>query len=248
MKLWTAVAQTVTQDDTSAGRAFDLVIQALIVLSLVAFSVETLPNLPGHWRRALRAFEVATVAVFTVEYLVRFAVAERKLRFVFSFYGVVDALAILPFYVARGVDLRSLRIFRLFRLIRVLKLLRYGRAAEHFRLAFHAIKAELTLFLIACSFFLYLSSVGIYYFERVAQPEAFGSVFASMWWAVATLTTVGYGDVYPVTAGGKVFTTLILFIGLGVIAVPAGLIASALSQVFQREAAETQESVGDVGG
>lgn len=227
--------RVVTRDDTPAGRAFDLAIQGLIVLSLVAFSVETIPDLPDHWRRALGAFEVFTVAVFTVEYLVRLAVAERKLAFVFSFYGLIDLLSILPFYVARGVDLRSLRILRLFRLIRVLKLIRYGRAVEHFRLAFSAIRAELTLFLVACAILVYLASVGIYYFERGVQPEAFGSVFASMWWAVATLTTVGYGDVYPVTAGGKAFTTAILFVGLGVIAVPAGLIASALSEVWREE-------------
>lgn len=225
----------VTRDDTSAGRVFNLVVQVLIILSLIAFSIETLPDLSERLRRALRIFEVLTVVVFTAEYLVRLSAAERKLAFVFSFYGLVDLIAILPFYVARGIDLRSLRIFRLFRLIRVLKLLRYGRAVEHFRLAFSAIRAELTLFLVACAFLVYLASVGIYYFEREAQPESFGSVFACMWWAVSTLTTVGYGDVYPVTPGGKAFTTLVLLVGLGVIAVPAGLVASALSEVSRGE-------------
>ncbi|MBE9080534.1 ion transporter [Romeria aff. gracilis LEGE 07310] len=145
-----------------------------------------------------------------------------------------------------SIDLRSLRIFRLFRLARMLKLLRYGRAVDHFRMAFITIRTELTLFLITCAFVIYLASVGIYYFERVAQPETFGSVFDCMWWAVATLTTVGYGDVYPVTAGGKVFTTLILFIGLGIIAVPAGLISSALSEVWREEAeADKRFTEGD---
>lgn len=236
----------VTRDDTPAGRAFDLAIQVLIVLSLAAFAVETLPDLPERWRRLLRGFEIVTIVVFTAEYFARLVAAERKLAFIFSFYGLIDLFAILPFYVAQGIDLRSLRVFRLFRLIRVLKLLRYGRAAEHFRLAFSAIRAELVLFLVACAFLVYLASVGIYYFERAAQPETFGSVFACMWWAVATLTTVGYGDVFPVTVGGKAFTTGILMIGLGVVAVPAGLIASALSEIW-REEAETIQSEEGIG-
>ena len=186
-------------------------------------------------RQVLFVIEVATVAVFTVEYLLRLWLAERKARFVFSFYGIIDLLAILPFYVARGLDLRAFRAFRLLRLLRALKVVRYSRAIEHFRLAFEAIRAELTVFAVACLVVIYTSSVGIYYFESAAQPETFGSVFSSMWWAVATLTTVGYGDVYPVTVGGRLFTALILLIGLGVIAVPSGLFASALTQVLRRE-------------
>lgn len=225
----------VERDDTPAGRVFDLSIQVLIVISLVSFSIETLPDLSTSMRRWLRAFEVFTVVVFTAEYLTRLAVAERKASFVFSFWGIVDLMAILPFYVASGVDLRSVRAFRMLRLIRLFKMLRYRRAADHFRAVFDEIKDELALFSFACVVLIYLSSVGIYYFERVSQPDAFGSVFASMWWAVATLTTVGYGDVYPVTIGGKLFTTLILFVGLSIIAVPAGLVSSAMQKVWRRE-------------
>ena len=92
------------------------------------------------------------------------------------------------------------------------------------------IKEELFLFLILSSFLLFLSAVGIFYFENPAQPEVFASVFHSLWWAVATLTTVGYGDIYPITVGGKIFTSIMLFIGLGIVAVPTGLIASALTK------------------
>ena len=99
----------IEDSDTLGGRLFDLVIQSLIILSLVAFSIETLPNLPIATRQYLRGFEIATVAIFTVEYLLRVLVADRKLRFVFSFFGFVDLLSILPFYIALGVDLRSVR-------------------------------------------------------------------------------------------------------------------------------------------
>ena len=100
--------------------------------------------------------------------------------------------------------------------------------------AFSEIKKELIIFLIGTIFFIYLSSIGIYYFESQAQPELFKSVFHSMWWAVTTLTTVGYGDMYPVTIGGKLFTTLIVFIGMGMVAVPTGLFASAVSKTFKK--------------
>ncbi len=229
------IRSVVQETETPLGRSFDLTIQTLIVLSVVSFSIETLPDLSPTARQVLRGIEVATVAAFTAEYGLRFWLAERKWAFVFSFYGIVDLLAIAPFYIVRGLDLRSIRVFRLFRLLRLLKVTRYSRAVSRFRQAFGDIRSELAVFLVACVFVVYVASVGIYYFESKAQPDVFGSVFSSMWWAVATLTTVGYGDAYPVTAGGRVFTALILAVSLGVIAVPSGLIASSLSEVLREE-------------
>lgn len=227
--------QIINDSDTRAGRIFDLAIQFLIVLSLITFSIETLPNLSGTARAVLRVIEVGTVIVFSVEYVLRVFYAERRLRFIFSFYGLIDLLAILPFYIASGIDLRSVRVFRLLRLFRVLKFVRYGQAMKRLRIALASVKAELILFVITCGFLIYFASVGIYYFEREAQPEAFSSVFHCMWWAISTLSTVGYGDVYPITLGGKVFTSVILLIGLGMVAVPSGIIASALTNVLRNE-------------
>lgn len=220
----------IENSDTRAGRAFDLSIQALIVLSLVAFSVGTLPSLPESIRTALDVFEVCCILVFTAEYLARIAVADKKLSYIFSFLGLIDLLAILPFYLMSGLDLRAVRAFRLLRLVRVLKLARYSAAARRFHKAFLLAREELILFVLVASIMLYLAAVGIYYFEHEAQPEAFQSVFHSLWWAVATLTTVGYGDVYPITAGGRIFTAFVLFVGLGIVAIPAGMVATALSR------------------
>lgn len=212
-----------------------LALQVLIVASMLAFAVETLPDLTERQRRALEWFEVFTVAVFTFEYLVRLATAPKPLKFAVSFFGIVDLLAVLPFYLQLGFDLRSLRAFRLMRLFRLLKLGRYNRAIQRFHRAAVIAREELVLFLSAAGIVLYLAAVGIYQFEHEAQPEVFVSVFDGLWWAVATLTTVGYGDVYPITAGGKCFTFGILLIGLGIVAVPAGLVASALSEAREIE-------------
>ena len=218
----------IEETDTTAGRYFDLFIQFLIILSLITFSISTIPDLRPLTARVLRYFEIFSVTVFTVEYLMRIYVADRKLGYIFSFFGLIDLFAILPFYLTYAIDLRSLRILRLFRLFRIIKMLRYQKAVLRYKNAFKEIKTELIIFLTATCFLLYIASVGIYYFEHTARPEAFKSIFHSLWWAVATLTTVGYGDIYPVTTGGKIFTFFILMIGLSVVALPAGLFADAL--------------------
>lgn len=227
--------QVIEESDTSLGRGFDLFIQSLIILSLIAFSIETLPNLSDSVQYWLRGFEILSVLIFSAEYIVRVYVATPRSRYVFSFFGIVDIAAVLPFYIGTGVDLRSIRSFRLLRLFRIFKLVRYSAAVRRFHVALTIAKEEIVLFLGATLILLYLAAVGIYYFESDAQPEQFGSVFHSLWWAVATLTTVGYGDAYPITVGGRVFTFVILLIGLGVISVPAGLVASALAKARQLE-------------
>lgn len=230
-----SLRRIVEKGDTRAGRAFDWTVQGLVLVSLVSFSLETLPHLSPLWRRVLDAIETTTVAVFTLEYLLRVFVAERKTAYIFSFFGLVDLLAILPFYVAGGLDLRAVRIVRFFRVFRLLKLARYRRAGERLVKAFLLVREELVLFLTAALILLYLAAVGIYFFEHEAQPEHFASVFDGIWWAAVTLSTVGYSDVYPVTAGGRFFTVCVLLLGLGIVAVPTGLFASALARVREAE-------------
>ncbi|MCF6262584.1 MAG: ion transporter [Xanthomonadales bacterium] len=227
--------QIIEENNSASGKAFDLIIQVLIVLSLISFSVETLPNLEPDTRTFLHRFEIFTVIIFSFEYLSRILVASNKRGYIFSFFGILDLLAILPFYLSTGVDLRSLRIFRLLRLVRILKFARYSAAAKRFHRAFILAKEELVLFLFVTLILIFLAGVGIYYFENPVQPESFASIFHSLWWAISTLTTVGYGDIYPVTVGGKLFTFGILLIGLGIVAVPAGVLASALAKAREME-------------
>jgi len=229
----------VESSDSYIGRGFDFTVQALVVLSTISFTLETLPDLTVEQHQLFRYLEISFVAIFTIEYFLRIWVAKSRTGFIFSFYGLVDAVAILPFYLALGFDLRGVRALRLLRLFRILKLARYSQAITRLGLAFKLAREELVLFLAMSVVVIYLAAVGIYYFERDVQPEAFASIPHAMWWAVVTLTTVGYGDLYPVTAGGKVFTFLILFVGLGLVAVPAGIIASALSKARELHTQDT---------
>lgn len=241
MSLRYRVRNIVDSQETDGGRIFDWFVVSLIVVSLVTFSIETLPNLPDQWVEGLQVVEIGIVSVFVVEYVLRLWVAKQRIRFVFSFYGMIDLIAILPALLATGMDFLSVRAFRLIRVVRLLKLVRYTSAVERFRRAIRRAKEELILFTGFTFVLLWISAVGIYYFENDAQPEHFASVFHSLWWALATLTTVGYGDIVPITVGGKIFTFVILLIGLSVVAVPAGIMSSALSRDIDRTVAEHKE-------
>lgn len=210
------------------GRSIAFTIYGLIILSAVAISLETVQTLPAELRRALRWIEYLVLAIFTVEYALRLVCSPRPLRYAFSFWGLVDVLSIVPALLFLLPDAQSIRSLRLLRLIRLIKLFHANRAMDRLSRAFEKNRAELVIFTFIALVVLYLSAVGIYLFEHEAQPQTFGSIPAALWWALATLTTVGYGDVYPVTLAGRAFTGLVLLVGLGVIAVPAGLITAAL--------------------
>ena len=169
----------------------------MVVLSLIAFSIETLPDLNPRIVRLLNWFEAICVIVFSVEYLLRVYVATPRTKYIFSFFGIIDFLAIIPYYIGLGVDLRSMRAFRLLRIFRILKLARYSSATRRFHLALNIAREELILFGCVTLILLYLAAVGIHYFESEAQPATFGSVFHCLWWAVSTLTTVGYPLILP---------------------------------------------------
>ena len=223
---------------TKLGHRIELFIQFLIISSIINFTVQTLPNINPTYQKVSNSIEVVSVFFFSLEYFLRLLSSKKPFKFIFSFFGIVDLLAILPFYLTLGTDLKSLRAVRLFRLLRLLKFLRYGDTLKNLKQSFDNVKKELILFSAATLLLIYFSSVGIYFFENEAQPDAFSSVFSAMWWSVATLTTVGYGDIYPITTGGKIFSTFIVFIGLGLVAVPTGLIASSLTQALNKKSSD----------
>ena len=216
-------------------RKIEFLSQIVVLFSLITFTLEPDRELASH--AIFRISEIIVVTLFTIEYLARVYVSKNKKRYMLSFYGLTDLLAILPAIITLGfVDLRFARIFRLLRLLRILKFVRYTRSINILQRAFRDIRGELMIFLFLTVVVVYISSVGIYYFEHKAQPDSFGSIGESLWWSIVTLTTVGYGDAYPITTGGRVFTTFILFIGLGIVAIPSGLLASSLQSARRKKA------------
>ena len=228
----------IEDNTTRKGRIFDYFIQILILISLVAFSIETLPDNSLQTKKILGTIELISIVIFSIEYVLRIYVAEKPLKYIFSFYGLVDILSILPFYLSATFNLKALRAFRIFRIFRAFKLVRYNKALNRFSMAFTIIKEELVLFFMITLILVFLTSSGIYFFENEAQPQVFSSLFHSLWWSIVTLTTVGYGDVYPITLGGKIFTFFVLIIGVGIVTIPAGLVATALTKARTLEEKE----------
>lgn len=218
--------------ESRVGQAFDLVMIFLVALSLVGMTLETLRNLP-HWeRQALAAVNAFVMVAFTIEYILRVWTAPDRFRYVRSFWGIVDLAAFLPFWLSFAAGSQTVRLLRL---LRLLKLLRYVAALERMRRAFDLVWRELSVVLLLAVLMIFITGVGIYNFENEAQPEKFGSIPDALWFAVATLTTVGYGDAYPVTPGGKLFTFLTLMIGLGIVSLPAAVVGAAMQQARDEE-------------
>jgi len=233
-KLWLVLEDSTTK----IGRRFEIFIQTLILLSIVSFSLDTIPNISEELSQILQGFEIFSISIFSIEYLLRIYVSKKPLQYIFSFYGFIDLVAILPFYLNGVLDLRFLRAFRILRIFRVVRLIKYNDALNRFKKAFAIVKEEIILFFLITIVLIFITAAGIYYFEHQAQPEVFKSVFHSAWWSIVTLTTVGYGDVYPITLGGKIFTFFVLMIGVGIVTIPAGLVATALLKAIDNEKIE----------
>ena len=230
------------------GGVFNAVIQFLILSSAVVFVFESDRVVWGleEYTTHFLVFDWVFFILFSTEYILRIYIEPRKRDFIFSFYGIIDLLAILPsLFLLPGF--RVLRVLRFLRVFRIFKATRFILAVDRLAEALRGIQQELLALVILSLMLVYLAACGIHFFERDAQPEAFGSIIDSMWWAVVTLTTVGYGDVYPETGGGKVFTALVTLIGVGLIAIPSGLLASVLTEarVERQKVEEAEETKGN---
>ena len=219
-------------------------IYTLIVLNIIALILESYEELNARYQTVFYVFEVFSVAVFSIEYLTRIWISKQtgkgkkeRLNFAFSPLGIIDLMAILPFYLPFifPVDLRIVRILRLFRLLRILKLSRYSTSLKTIKSIFKETKAELSITVFVTVVLMILSSTLMYYTEHDDQPEQFASIGDAFWWSVATLTTVGYGDVYPVTGLGKLLSGIIALVGIGFVALPTGIISSAFINKIQSE-------------
>jgi voltage-gated potassium channel len=234
----------VADQGDSVSRLVDYFLLALIFTNVVAVIAETVEPIALRFGDFLNWFELFSVIVFTAEYLSRLwsctvhpkyaHPVKGRVRFALTPMELVDLLAILPFYLPfLGVDLRFLRILRLLRIFRVAKLGRYIESIHLFKKVLQKKKEELVLTLGVVVFLLVITASLMYFMEHDAQPESFPNIPATMWWAVVTLTTVGYGDVYPITAVGRVLAAAVAILGIGLFALPTAILGSGFLEAVQ---------------
>lgn len=205
----------------------------LIFLNLIAFILQTDVSINTKFSTYFNYFEIFSVAVFTIEYFLRL-ISLNKFRDIFSFYMLVDLVAILPFYLSFiTVNTTFLRAIRLFRLFRIAKITRYSNAFENIKQAFVKRKNELIVTMFIFGTAVIISSISIYFAENQTGNSAFSSVISSFWWSIVTFTTVGYGDTYPVTACGKIIGCLTAIFGVGLHGILIGVISSALMDIIK---------------
>jgi len=248
------VLEVAEQGDT-LSRVFDIFIISLIALNVLALILGTIPSL-ASFERLFRMFEFVSVIIFSIEYLLRLwsctedekyeAPVKGRFRFARQWMIIIDLLAILPFYLAlaapvvRALDLRMLRAVRMMRIFRLFKLGRYSQAMKTMGRVLRNKKEELGITISIVLLLLIIASSLMYFVENPVQPEVFSSIPAAMWWGVETLTTVGYGDVIPQTALGKALGMVIAILGIGMFALPAGILGSGFFEEVQRKRREPE--------
>jgi voltage-gated potassium channel len=217
---------------------FDYVIMSLILLSIISIILESINEIGADFKLFLEWFDIFSVSIFSIEYLMRLYVSDLThpatnkfksvLKFIFSASGLIDLFAVLPFYLPLiiKIDLRFLRTLRLIRFLRILKINRYTKSLNLIWSVLKEKKSELAVTGFVTLLLLLFASFVMYNVEGEKQPDAFPNILAAFWWAVATLTTVGYGDVYPITGLGKFISGIVALMGIGLVALPTGIIGS----------------------
>ena len=221
---------------------FDKFIYLLIIFNVAAMIMESHVSIRNVYGNYFNVFEAISIYIFSFEYLyrIRLAYLDKRMKgvkkYIFSPFGLIDLISILPFFLNQfvKVDGRFLRILRLFRLTRIFKLGRDSSSLQLFVSALKGVQNELKFTLFLSALAILFSASAIYYLENGVQPEKFSSITESIWWATVSLATVGYGDVYPVTVGGKVFASVISLIGIGIVAIPTGSISASFVEEINK--------------
>ena len=251
-KIWVLLEPA--KENDALSKLIDIFLLILIFLNVLMVILETVEDLFYNYNKFFRIFEYFSVLIFSLEYLGRFwscvedkhntdSFLKIRIKYLFSFPALVDLLAILPSLLAfifPSIDLRFIRILRIFRF---LKFSRYSNSINNLlRIIWDQRKSFGAAFFILF-IMLILASSGIYLFEKDSQPEKFGSIPQAMWWSIVTLTTVGYGDVYPITTLGKIFGSVIIILGIGTVALPSGILASAFSEHTRRSQSKYKQEL-----
>lgn len=234
------------------GNAFDAVIIFFIIVNVIMVIAETF-TLPSIVKDIFYYIEIISIIIFTIEYILRVYTSDllynditplkARFKYVFSAMAIIDLLAIIPFYLpfVIPIDLRVLRMLRMFRLLRVLKVNRYTDALTSIIKVFKRKKNQLLSSIFVVVVLMVVASIIMYNIESAAQPDVFKNAFSALWWAVATFTTVGYGDIYPITAAGKLLSAIIAFLGIALVAVPTGIITAGFTEQINEDKEQHQD-------
>ena len=254
MTLKQRIYNLIREDDKNDlySNIFDRSIIALIIINVIFLILDTF-DLPPVLQTVSNVVECVSIAIFTIEYLLRLWTSplifpnisphKSRLKYIFSFMAIIDLLAVLPFYIPFIIliDLRVLRTLRIIRLLRLFKLNRYTNALTTIGKVFKAKSSQLVSSVFIVFILMIIASVLMYNIEFYAQPERFDNAFSGLWWAIATITTVGYGDIYPITVAGKILSAVIELLGVGLVAVPTGIISAGFMEQADSEKKEDAE-------
>jgi voltage-gated potassium channel len=236
------IYRIIFEADTPLGKAFDVALMWAIFGSVFAVCLDSVAYYGEHYHGAFVVAEWTFTALFSVEYVLRISTVRQPMRYVFSFYGLVDLLSILPSYlsllVPGGQHFLVIRILRLLRIFRVLKLGRYVSESQVLMMAIRNSRAKITVFLFTVMTLVVVVGAAMYLIEGV--ENGFTSIPRSMYWAIVTLTTVGYGDITPRTVPGQMLSSLLMIMGYGIIAIPTGIVTAELTSVGQPRAVTTR--------
>ncbi|MCL2107782.1 MAG: ion transporter [Oscillospiraceae bacterium] len=248
-----------SQKRNVVGSVFEWFILVLIIINVFLVVLDTFSGLPSWVVATSRTVEFVSLIIFTIEYVLRLWTSEylypdkkaavARVKYAFSFMALVDLFAILPFYLPFifPVDLRVLRMLRLVRLVRLLKINRYTKALSSISGVLRRKAVQLISSLFVLLILMLMASILMYTFEHEAQPDVFSNAFSGLWWAVATLTTVGYGDIFPITGLGRFLGTVIAFLGIGLVAVPTGIISSGfMEEINQNNLEEKSDELIEI--
>ncbi len=228
--------EIIFEADTFAGKAFDVLLLIAILFSIACVMIESVPSLEAAYSSQLKIAEWIITAIFTIEYILRIWVVRRAKVYLFSFYGIIDFLALLPSYLALFITgthgLVVIRALRLLRVFRILKLNRYTKESKILTRALHQSRVKISIFLFAVTTLVVIIGTIMYLVE--GAENGFSSIPRGIYWAIVTLTTVGYGDISPSTPLGQFFASVVMIIGYAIIAVPTGIVTSELTKQHHR--------------
>ncbi|HKL67978.1 MAG TPA: ion transporter, partial [Bacteroidales bacterium] len=224
--------EIIFEADTKAGKTFDIILITSIIISIIAVIFDSIPGLSESMHNSFTAIEWIITVFFTLEYFTRIAIVRKPLRYIFSFYGIIDFLAIIPTYlgiiVSGGSSLLVIRVLRLLRIFRVFKLSRYTLAGSIISRSLAESKAKIGVFLAAVTTIVIVIGTLMYLVE--GSENGFTSIPRGIYWTIVTITTVGYGDIAPATALGQLIASLTMLTGYAIIAVPTGIVTAEISQ------------------